>query len=95
MYYIIRWYSDAFLVYDATTGQIADTTASTVLGAITRFNTSTWNVSSQPHRFVFTKDTILEYNSNIGKLKHEHPIIYKFPSIERSYLQQHYPELFI
>ena len=95
MYYIIRWYSDAFLVYDATTGQIAGTTASTVLGAITQFNTSNWNVSSQPHRFVFTKDTVLEYNKRTGKLKREHPIIYKFPDIELSYLQQHYPELLI
>ena len=95
MYYIIRWDEDTFLVYDATTGQIADTAASTVLGAITQFNTSTWNVSSQPHRFVFTKDTVLEYSKRTGKLKRKHPIAYKLPSIELSYLQQHYPELLI
>lgn len=95
MYYIIHWYNDTLLVYDAATNLMADTTASTVLGAIRIFNLSSWNVSSQPHRFVFTKDTILEYNSNTGKLQREHPIIYKFPDIELSYLQQHYPELLI
>ena len=74
---------------------MADTTARIILGAITRFNNSSWDVSSQPDRFVFTKDTVLEYSKRTGKLKRKHPIAYKLPSIELSYLQQHYPELLI
>ena len=95
MYYIIRWYGDAFLVYDTTTGQIADSTSLTVLGAITQFNLSSWNIATQPRRFVFTEDAVLEHSSNTGKFKRAHPIAYKFNSLELSYLQQHYPELLI
>ena len=94
MYYIIRWCNDAFIVYDTSTNLLARESVNTVLDAIRLFN-KTWNISSQPGRFVFTKDAVLEYNTNTGKFKHEHPILYKFPSIELSYLQQHYPELLI
>ena len=83
-----------FLVYD-TTGRLAETSASTVVEAIHAFNVQSWDISSQPGRFVFTEDAVLEYNTNTGKFKREHPILYKFPSIELSYLQQHYPELLI
>ena len=94
MYYIIRWYNDMFLVYD-TTGRLAETSASTVVEAIHAFNVQSWDISSQPRRFVFTEDAVLEHNSITGNFKREHPILYKFPSIELSYLQQHYPELLI
>ena len=94
MYYIIRWRNDTYLVYD-TAGQLAKMPASTVVEAIHTFNVQSWNISSQPGRFVFTEDAVLERYTNTGKFKREHPILYKLPSIELSYLQQHYPELFI
>ena len=94
MYYIIRWCNDTFLVYD-TAGQLAKMPASTVVKAIHTFNVQSWNISSQPGRFVFTEDTLLEYNRDTGEFKREHPIAYKFHSLELSYLQQYYPELLI
>ena len=94
MYYIIRWYNDVFLVYD-TAGQLAETSASTVVEAIHTFNVQSWDISSQPGRFVFTEDAVLEYHIDTGEFKREHPIAYKFHSLELSYLQQHCPELLI
>ena len=95
MYYIIHWYNDKLLVYDTSTNLLTVESTSTVLNAIRLFNEVAWNISSQPGRFVFTEDAVLEYNTNNGKFKCEHPIAYKLPSIELSYLQQHYPELLI
>lgn len=94
MYYIIHWYNDAFITYDTSTNLLTRETANTVLDAI-RLSNETWNISSQPGRFVFTEDAVLEYNTDTGKFNCEHPIAYKLPSIELSYLQQHYPELLI
>ena len=94
MYYIIRWCNDTFLVYD-TAGQLADMSASTIVEAIHAFNAWSWDISSQPGRFVFTEGTLLEYNIDTGEFKREHPIAYKFHSLELSYLQQHCPELLI
>lgn len=95
MYYIIHWYGDTFLGYDTSTNLLAEEATSTVLNAIRFFDEAAWDISSQPGRFVFTEDAVLEYNMRTGELKHEHPIAYKLPSIELSYLQQHYPELLI
>ena len=95
MYYIIRWYNDIFLVYDASTQLLASISASTVVKAIHAFNKVSWDTSSQPGRFIFTEDAVLEYNIDTGKFKREHPIVYKLHSVELSYLQQHYPELLI
>lgn len=95
MYYIIRWHNDTFLVYDVNAGLLAEGATRTVLNAIRSFNAAAWNISSQPGRFVFTEDILLEYNIDTGELKYKHPIVYKLPSIELSYLQQHYPELLI
>ena len=95
MYYIIRWYNVAFLVYDTSTRLLADRTADTVLDAIRLFNDSPWSIPEDSNRFIFTEDAVLEYNTNTGELRREHPIAYKLPSIELSYLQQHYPELLI
>ena len=94
MYYIIRWHNDTFLVYD-TAGQLAETSAYTVVKAIHAFNVRSWNISLQPGRFVFTEDAVLEYHIGTGEFKREHSIAYKLHSLELPYLQQHYPELLI
>ena len=74
---------------------MADTAARTILGAITRFNNSSWDVTLRPRRFIFTEDTVLEHDSETGTFQRAHPIVYKFPSLDLLYLQQHYPELLI
>lgn len=95
MYYIIRWYNDRLLIYDTSTNLLTDESTSTVLNAIRLFNKASWDTSLEPGRFIFTEDAVLEYNIDTGEFKRKHPIAYKLPSIELSYLQQHYPELLI
>ena len=95
MYYIIRWDEDTFLVYDASTQLLSEFAAYTVLDAISLFNDAPWSIPEDPNRFIFTEDAVLEHNTDTGEFKRRHSIAYKLPSIELSYLQQHYPELLI
>ena len=95
MYYIITWYGDRFLVYHTDTNLLGYTSSFTILGAIEAFSTDRWNITTQPLRFKFTDTELLEYNDTGTKLKRSHTIVHKLPSLDFSYLQQHYPELLI
>ena len=95
MCYIIAWHGDRFIVYHTNTNRLGDTSSFTILGAIEAFSTDSWSITTQPLRFKFTDTKLLEYNYTGTQLLRSHPILHKLPSLELSYLQQHYPELLI
>ena len=95
MYYIIAWHGDRFIVYHVDTTRLSDIACTTLLESIQSFPVRHWNVATKPLRFKFTDTELLEYNDDGTQLERAHTILYKFPSIEFSYLQQHYPELLI
>ena len=95
MYYVIHWYKDRFLIYSSNTKELAGVASRSLTGAIRAFHNHSWCITRQPLRFKFTDTELLEYTDAGTQLLRSHPILHKLPSLDFSYLQQHYPELLI
>lgn len=93
MYCIIDW-NGLLSIYDSTTKSLSSWAGSDILEAITLFNQKHWDTTKEPGRFTLIDKALLEHTPRNDQPK-VHAIIYSLPSIDLTYLQQHYPELLI
>ena len=93
MYYTIDW-NGLLCIYDSTTKSLSSRAGSDILEAITLFNQRHWDITKWPEKFTLTDKALLEHTSHNDQPK-VYTIIYSLPSIDLTYLQQHYPELLI
>ena len=98
MYLLLHWMGVRYVILNTSTARLGNTTYSTVLEAIIKFNdNASCGIDEQPNRFTLTDTALIDdrtSNDSRRSLIH-HKIIARFDSLDVDYLQQHHPELLI